>query len=149
MVISSRKLFRLDIHRLLLAAERTVAHDAFAHNMGGNFDRALSCGEGFKIGRRGLGRVRDLQVERAQGNEREQREGKREGRRPAVEDAHPRGGNCECNQPHVRCAPGEITGENARRKGGGGDKQGFPAAAIDKRGRTRGRMRSIRGKGGG
>ncbi len=63
-MLAADKIFGLHVHRLLLAAKRTVAHDALAHDVSGDFNRALAGGERLEIGRGGLRCVKELQVKR-------------------------------------------------------------------------------------
>jgi len=62
-MIADNQLFGLNIHRLLLPSEGTVAHDSFAHDVGSDFHRALSAGESFEMGRRNLCGIVKLKVE--------------------------------------------------------------------------------------
>ena len=68
-MVTADKLLSFDIDRLLPASEWTVAHDAFAHDMGGHIDAALSGGECPKVWRRHLRCIGDLQVKRTERHE--------------------------------------------------------------------------------
>ena len=69
MMLFGRKLLRFHVYRLLLAAEGTIPHDAFAHDVSGHFDRALAGRKRLQAGRRDLRRIIDLQIKRAERNQ--------------------------------------------------------------------------------
>jgi len=148
MMLATRKLLGLDIYRLLLFPEWTVAHDAFAGHVRRHRHSPFSRGKGFEVWRCDLRCVPHLEIERAQRNQRQHRERKRQGRGAAMQGNNPSGCQQERKQPHVWRPPHHTARYDSRRKGRRGDEQRLSAAAVDTRGDASGMARSTQGRNG-
>ena len=100
-MIAAGQFLRFDIDGLLFTPEWTVAHDALAHDMGCHLDGAFSGGKCREVGRRDLCGVGDLEVERPQRDECQDRECEGKRRRTAMQSVYAsssQGGRHQPNQ---------------------------------------------------